>query len=456
MNEILNFIESEKPRFLNELFDFLRIPSISSLPENKEDMLKCAAFISEKLKIAGIDDVRIIQTPGHPIVFGQWLGAETNAPTILIYGHYDVQPVDPLELWSSPPFEPQLNNGKIWARGSADDKGQVYCHIKAVESHFKVYGKLPVNVKFIIEGEEEAGSSNLDDFINNNAELLAADTVLISDTEWFAEGLPTLCYGLRGLSYLQVDITGPNRDLHSGSFGGAIDNPINVLCWMITQLKDSYGRIAIPGFYDDVIELTPEERMGFKELPYNEEEYCKDLDIKMVNGEIGFTTLERVWARPSLDLNGIYGGYTGEGAKTVLPSKASAKISMRLVPNQNPEDIAKKFESYLLKLAPPTIKISVKYLHGGDPVLVPRDSKGVKAAKSAFKIAFGTEPVFMREGGSISIVVLFEEVLKAPSVLMGFGLPSDNIHSPNENYDVNNFYGGIKASAIFLDEFSKL
>ena len=452
MDNILNYIEQEKDRYLNELIDFLKIPSISSSPEHTGEVKKCAEWTASKIKEIGIDDVRIIPTAGHPIVFAQWMGAGPDAPTILIYGHYDVQPVDPIDLWDSPPFEPVVKNGKIFGRGTADDKGQLYVHIKAVEAHFKQNGKLPVNVKFIIEGEEEAGSSNLDGFIEENAELLKCDTVIVSDTEWFAEGMPSICYGLRGISFVEITVTGPNRDLHSGTFGGAIDNPINVLCWMVSKLKDNYGRITVPGFYDDVIPLDNEEREGFKKLPYNEKEYCKDLDIEMVNGEIGYTTLERVWGRPSLDLNGIVGGYTGEGAKTVLPSKASAKISMRLVANQNADDIAEKIGNYLKAIAPPTVKLEFKYLHGGSPVLVPRDSKGVKTAIKSMEEAFGKEVVFMREGGSIPIVELFDSVLHAPTVLMGLGLPSDNIHSPNENFGVANYYGGIKASAIFLNE----
>lgn len=455
MENILNYIEHEEERYLEELIEYLKIPSISSSPDHVEEVVKCAQWTADKIREIGIEDVRIIKTPGHPIVFAQWLGAGEKAPTILVYGHYDVQPVDPIDLWDSPPFEPVIKNGKIFARGTADDKGQLYVHIKAVEAFFKKNGKPPVNIKFIIEGEEEAGSSNLDNFIEENAVLLKCDYVVVSDTEWFADGMPSICYGLRGISFVEITVTGPNRDLHSGTFGGAIDNPINVLCWMITKLKDSYGRITIPGFYDDVLTLTEDERNGFKKLPYDEPAYCKDLDIEMVNGEIGYTTLERVWGRPSLDLNGIIGGFTEEGAKTVLPSKATAKISMRLVANQDHNDIAKKIEAYLKSIAPPTVKLEFKNLHGGSPVLVERDNKGVKAAMKALKEAFGKEPVFMREGGSIPIVDLFDSVLHAPTVLMGLGLPSDNIHSPNENYELANYLGGIKASAIFFDEMSK-
>jgi acetylornithine deacetylase/succinyl-diaminopimelate desuccinylase-like protein len=456
MNKIISYIEKNKEKHLDELFEFLRIPSISSVPDNALHVRECALWLVENIKNFGIEDCKLMETHGHPIVYGQWLGAGENAPTVLIYGHYDVQPVDPLELWKSKPFEPVIRNGKIFGRGTSDDKGQVFAHLKAIESHLTVDGKLPVNIKLLIEGEEECGSNHLEEFINQNTELLKCDTVLISDTEWFAEGLPSICYSLRGISFIEVFVTGPNRDLHSGTFGGAVDNPILVLAGMIAKLKDEYGRIRIPGFYDDVLDLTIEERDGFKKLPFNEKEYCEDLDIQGVNGEFGYTTLERTWARPSLDINGIIGGYTGEGAKTVLPTTASAKISMRLVPHQNYNDITEKVTKYLQSIAPPTVKIKVNALHGGNPVLVPRDSIGVKAAMKALETAFGVEPVFMREGGSIPIVNVFGLELKAPTVLMGLGLPADNIHSPNESFAVDNFYGGIKASAIFFDEYAKI
>jgi acetylornithine deacetylase/succinyl-diaminopimelate desuccinylase-like protein len=455
MDNVLNFIDSNKARFTEELIDLLKIPSISSDPEHNQDTVKCADWVVNHIKELGFDNARAIKTEGHPIVYGDWLHAGPDAPTVLIYGHYDVQPVDPRELWNSDPFQPQIKNGKIIARGTADDKGQFFIHLKAVEALMKTEGKLPLNVKFIIEGEEEAATSHLDEFIKDNAKLLAADVVLISDTEWFAEGLPTICYALRGLAYMEVELTGPNRDLHSGTFGGGIDNPINTLCWMVSQMQDKYGRITVPGFYDDVLELTTEERDAFKRLPYNEEEYCKDLDIKAVNGEIGYTTLERVWARPSFDLNGIWGGYTGSGSKTVIPSNAHAKFSTRLVPNQDPDDIFKKVAEHLKRLTPPTMKLKIEMLGGGNPAMTPMDSHGVRCAQSALRQAFGTEPVFMREGGSIPIVVLFQEVLNAPAVLLGFGLPSDNIHSPNENFSLDNFFGGIKAVSIFLREFKK-
>ncbi|MFC2130644.1 dipeptidase [Bacteroidota bacterium] len=452
MKQLFEYIEKNKEKHLIELINFLEIPSISSDSSFNDDMKKCSDWLVEHMNNIGIDGARIIETEGHPIVYAEWLEAGSDKPTVLIYGHYDVQPVDPVDLWDTPPFEPVIRDGKIFGRGTADDKGQLFTHLKAIEAHLKVNGKLPCNVKLLIEGEEEAGSSHLEGFIVNNRDLLKCDVALVSDTEWFAAGMPTICYGLRGISFFEMTLTGPNRDLHSGSFGGAIDNPANVLCKLIGKLKDEYGRITIPGFYDDVLELTEEEKSAYKKLPFKLREYCEDLGINNVNGEIGYTTLERVWARPSLDVNGIIGGYTGEGAKTVLPSKASAKISMRLVPNQKADDIAKKAEKYIKELVPPTMKLKIDILHGGNPVLVPMGSNEIKAAVNALKAAFGKEVVFMREGGSIPITEIFQNVLNAPPVLMGFGLPTDNIHSPNENFAVENFYGGIKASAAFLEE----
>jgi acetylornithine deacetylase/succinyl-diaminopimelate desuccinylase-like protein len=456
MENVLNYIESNKKAHLNELIEYLKIPSVSSESEHNADTLAAAEWTMNAIKNAGIEKVQLYPTKGHPIVYGEWLGA-AGAPTVLIYGHYDVQPVDMTRNnWFSAPFEPIIKDNKIFGRGTADDKGQLYTHIKSIQAHMATNGKLPVNIKILIEGEEECGSNNLDKFIEENSEMLACDSILISDTEWFADGLPSICYSLRGISFIELKVTGHNRDLHSGTFGGGIDNPLNVLCTMVAKLKDEYGRIAIPGFYDDVLELTQIERDNFKKLPYNEEEYCKDLEISGTNGEYGYTTLERVWARPSLDLNGMFGGYTGEGAKTVIAPDATAKISMRLVPNQTSDDITKKITDYLQAIAPPTVTVEVKPLHGGNPVLSPLDSKGIKAAVIAMKKAFGKEPVFMREGGSIPIVEVFQSVLGAPAVLLGLGLPCDNIHSHNENFDLDNFFGGIKASAIFFDEIAKI
>jgi len=400
-----------------------------------------------------MENVKIIETKGHPLVYADWLNAP-GKPTVLIYGHYDVQPVDPINLWDSPPFEPTIKDGKIYARGATDDKGQMFMHIKSVEAFMKTKGSLPLNVKFIIEGEEEIGSGNLEEFVGKNQELLKCDSVLISDTSLYGPGIPTLTYGLRGLCYMEVEVTGPNRDLHSGTFGGGVDNPINVLAEMISKLKDTSGKIKIPGFYDSVIKLTKKERENFKALPFSEKKYAQELGVKQLNGEKGFSTLERVWARPTLDCNGIFGGFTGEGAKTVLPSKATAKISMRLVPNQDPKKISKLFKSYITKVAPKTVKINIKDLHGAYPIATSLDDKATLAAANALSKVFGKKTVFMREGGSIPIVVVFAKKLKASPVLMGMGLNTENLHSPNEHFNLNHFHLGILSSARFLDEFS--
>jgi len=452
---IQQYFEKNKDNFLNQLIEFLKIPSISSEPQHKDDIRRCAEWLYNNIKNSGIDNVRIIETEGHPIVYAENLEAGEDKPTILFYGHYDVQPVDPLELWNSNPFEPVINNGKLFARGSSDDKGQVFMHIKSIESYLKSNNKLPLNIKFLIEGEEEAGSNHLDEFIYKNKELLQCDCVLISDTEWFSDNVPSLCYSLRGIAYFEVTITGPNRDLHSGTFGGAVDNPIMILSKMISKLKDEYGRITIPDFYENVLPLEDDERENFLRLPFNEKNWLKDLDILYSYGEIGYSILERTWARPSLDINGIYGGYTGEGAKTVLPSKATAKISMRLVPNQEPEEIINKTKKYLEQLLPPTAKMEFKALHGGKPVLIQRNGKEVLSAMAALKKTYNVDPVFMREGGSIPVVNTFTQVLNAPVILMGFGLPGDNVHSPNESFSLDNFFGGIITSINFIDEYSK-
>ena len=453
MENVVNFINSHKESYIDELKEFLRIPSISTLAENKRDMITAAEFVVAKLRTAGMENVKIIETKGHPLVYADWLNAP-GKPTVLIYGHYDVQPVDPINLWDSPPFEPTIKAGKIYARGATDDKGQMFMHIKSVEAFMKTKGSLPLNVKFIIEGEEEIGSGNLEEFVGKNQELLKCDSVLISDTSLYGPGIPTLTYGLRGLCYMEVEVTGPNRDLHSGTFGGGVDNPINVLAEMISKLKDTSGKIKIPGFYDSVIKLTKKERENFKALPFSEKKYAQELGVKQLNGEKGFSTLERVWARPTLDCNGIFGGFIGEGAKTVLPSKATAKISMRLVPNQDPKKISKLFKSYITKVAPKTVKINIKDLHGAYPIATSLDDKATLAAANALSKVFGKKTVFMREGGSIPIVVVFAKKLKASPVLMGMGLNTENLHSPNEHFNLNHFHLGILSSARFLDEFS--
>lgn len=454
MKNIVDYINNNRERYVEELKEFLRIPSISTLPDHKKDMSKAAEFVKNSLTKAGIKKVKVHRTKGHPIVYGEWLGAP-GKPTVLIYGHYDVQPVDPIELWHSPPFEPVIKGGKIYARGATDDKGQMYVHIKSIEAYFKTLGKLPVNVKIVIEGEEEIGSSSLSDFVNNNKKMLKCDTILISDTALFEAGLPTLTYGLRGLCYMEVEVTGPNRDLHSGSFGGAVANPINVLSNMISKLQDNKGKIKIPGFYDDVLKLSKKEQAIFKSLPHSDRKFAEELGITHLQGEEGYTTLERIWARPSLDCNGIIGGFTGDGAKTVLPSKVNAKISMRLVPHQDPGKIAKLFTRYIKSITPKSVKVKVKDLHGALPMISDLNDKSTIAAAKAMSKAFGKETVFMREGGSIPIVVVFADKLKAPPVLMGLGLNSENLHSPNEHFNLKHFQLGILSSAYFLDEFSK-
>ena len=454
MEDVINYIKENQSNYIEELKDFLEIPSISTLHENQNDINNAAKFVAEKLKQAGLNRVEIFKTEGHPLVYAEWLGAP-GKPTVLIYGHYDVQPVDPIELWKSPPFEPEIRDGKIWARGATDDKGQMYMHIKSVEAFFKGKGSLPLNVKFIIEGEEEIGSRNLEVFIKSHTDLLKCNAVLISDTSLFEKGVPTLTYGLRGMSYNEVEIIGPDKDLHSGSFGGAVGNPINILAGMIAKLQDKNGHITIPGFYDDVKMLTKKERENFKKLKFSEKKFAREIGVNQLQGEKGFSTLERLWTRPTLDCNGIIGGFTGQGAKTVLPSKATAKISMRLVPDQKPAKISKIFRKYIQKIAPKSVKVTIKDLHGALPSLTPLDSYATTAAAKAMEKAFGRKTIFIREGGSIPIVNVFGNRLKAPVVLMGLGLDSENLHSPNEHFDLNHFKLGIMSSAYFFDEYSK-
>jgi acetylornithine deacetylase/succinyl-diaminopimelate desuccinylase-like protein len=453
LQEVTTYIQNNKEKFIEELKDFLRIQSISTLPEHKEAINNAAEFVARKLKAAGISRVNIFKTEGHPIVYGEWLGAP-GKPTVLIYGHYDVQPVDPIELWNHPPFDPFVKDGKIFARGATDDKGQLYMHIKSVEAYFKTAGSLPLNVKFLIEGEEEIGSENLEKFINDNTELLKCNSVLISDTELYEAGIPTLTYGLRGLAYMEVELTGPLQDLHSGSFGGAVANPINVLAEIISRLHDKNGRITIPNFYNSVIKITKTERDNYKRLKFSEKKFTKELGVKELYGEKGFTTLERLWSRPTLDCNGIFGGFTGKGAKTIIPSLATAKISMRLVPDQDPKRIMKEFTKYIKKLAPKSVKVIVRDLHSAYPVLTPLKDKAAIAASKAMEKAFGKKTVYIRDGGSVPIVTVFTKKLKVPTVLMGMGLNSENLHSPNEHFHLNHFLLGIISSAYFMQEYS--
>ncbi|MDR3666939.1 MAG: dipeptidase, partial [Ignavibacteriaceae bacterium] len=423
------------------------------LPEHKEAINTAAEFVAGKLKAAGISRVNIFKTEGHPIVYGEWLGAP-GKPTVLIYGHYDVQPVDPIELWNHPPFDPVINDGNIYARGATDDKGQLYMHIKSVEAYFKTSGSLPLNVKFLVEGEEEIGSENLEKFINDNTELLKCDSVLISDTELYEPGVPTLTYGLRGLCYMEVELTGPSQDLHSGSFGGAVANPINVIAEMITKLHDKNGRITIPHFYNNVLKITKKEKENYKRLKFSDKKLARELGVDELYGEKGFTTLERLWARPTLDCNGIFGGFTSKGAKTIIPSMATAKISMRLVPNQDPKRIAKEFTKHIKKIAPKSVSVIVRDLHFAYPVLTPLNDKATIAASKAMELAFGKKMVYVRDGGSIPIVTVFTKKLKVPTVLMGMGLNSENLHSPNEHFNLNHFMLGIISSAGFMKEYS--
>jgi acetylornithine deacetylase/succinyl-diaminopimelate desuccinylase-like protein len=454
MDKVIDFINVNRERYLEELKALLAIPSISALPEHTGDVKHCADWCADEMRRIGLQHVRLIDTPGNPVVYGDWLGAP-DAPTILFYGHYDVQPIDPLELWESPPFEATVRDGEIYARGSADDKGQVFMHFKAVEAHLKQNGRMPVNIKFILEGEEEVGSVNLDAFVRSHKSDLSADLVVISDSPMFARGVPSICYGLRGLVYFQIDLRGSSTDLHSGSFGGAVANPAFVLSQMLAQMKDRGGRVKIPGFYDDVVPLQEEEKKAWASLPFNEKKFKKDFGIPKVFGETGYTTLERTWARPTFEVNGLLSGFTGEGAKTVLPALAMAKVSMRLVPNQMPDTIATLFEAYVQDIAPKTVELKITRMHGGKPWMTSYDNPFIQAAGRAIEKGFGRKPVFTREGGSIPVVSTFQEELGLPSVLFGVGLPDENAHAPNEKLDVANFHGGIISSAIFYDEISK-
>jgi len=460
MSGTQDFINQNKDRFLEELLDLLRIPSVSADSRHKADVKRAAEFIQTKLTEAGADRAEIYETKGHPIVYGEKI-VGSNVPTVLVYGPYDVQPPYPLDLWDSPPFEPVIKKtdihpeGAIFARGSCDDKGQMYMHVKAFEA-MMAGGELACNIKFIIEGEEEVGSDNLEIFLEEHKEMLANDIVLVSDTGIIANDVPSITVGLRGLSYLEIEVTGPNRDLHSGLYGGAVPNPINVLSEMIASLKDEKKRINIPGFYNDVLELTAEERAAMARAPFSLEAYKKSIGLSDVEGEEGYSTMERASIRPTLDVNGIWGGYTGEGAKTVIASKAYAKISMRLVPHQDPDKITELFQNHFESIAPPSVKVKVTPHHGALPAVTPTDSPAYLAAAKAMKETFGKEPVPFRGGGSIPIVALFEQILDSKTVLMGFGLDSDAIHSPNEHYGLFNYYKGIETIPLFYKYFAEM
>jgi acetylornithine deacetylase/succinyl-diaminopimelate desuccinylase-like protein len=451
MNPNGHSLNDEQQRYLDELNELLRIPSISTLSEHRDDIRRAAEWIAADLRRSGLDNVRVIDTAGHPLVYADWLHAP-DQPTVLIYGHYDVQPPDPLDEWLSPPFEPTLRNGNLYARGSADDKGQLYAHLKAVERLMREgNGTLPVNVRFLIEGEEEVGGEGIEEYVKQHPDELACDAVIISDSHMFADGLPSLVAGLRGMVYTELTVQGASHDLHSGMYGGVAPNPIHALAHIVAKLKDEEGRIQVPGFYSSVRTLTEQEREQWAALPYNEDEMReREIGSAMLTGEPGFTALERTWARPTLDANGIVGGFTGEGAKTVIPAVARCKISMRLVPDQNPEAIGQAFRAYVEKVCPPWATVQVQLIHYAEPVLLPTDTPYMKAALEALQEVFGREPVITGGGGSIPIVSLFSKVLGAPSILMGFGLPDDNLHAPNEKMKLDNVFRGIDASARYL------
>ena len=454
------YLITHKDRFLEELFELLRIPSISADPAYKGDVLRCADAVAASLKAAGADNVEVISTPGYPVVYGERI-IDPSLPTVLVYGHYDVQPPDPIELWTTPAFEPVIRKtdihpeGAIFARGSCDDKGQMFMHVKALETMVQT-GSQPLNLKYIIEGEEEVGSDHLDEFLAANKERLKADLVLVSDTGIIANDTPSITTGLRGLSYVEVKVTGPNRDLHSGLYGGAAPNPINILCEMIASLKDDQQRITVPGFYDKVIELSTEERSAMAEAPFSEAHYKSSIGIGAIEGEQGYTAPERMSIRPTLDLNGIWGGYIGDGPKTVIASEAFAKVSMRLVPDQDPDEITALFKAHFESLAPPSVKVDVMIMHGAHPAVTPIDHPGYRAASAAMEQTFGRKPVPFRGGGSIPIVTSFERILGLKTVLMGFGLDSDAIHSPDEHFGIFNYFKGIETIPLFHENFVRL
>jgi len=455
MDSVIDYIHMSRDRYVAELTEYLAIPSISALPDHADDVARCARWTADELGRVGLDNVQLIETAGHPIVCADWLHAP-GAPTILFYGHYDVQPVDPLDEWESPPFEATVREGEIYARGSADDKGQIFMHFKAVEACLKQTGRLPVNMKLILEGEEEVGSTHLSEFVRDHQPELAADVVVISDSPMFDRGVPSICYGLRGLVYFQINLRGTTSDLHSGSFGGAVANPGFVLAQVLSQMKDRGGRVKIPCFYDDVRPLHDDEREAFARLPFNERQYRSDLGAPKLFGERDYTTLERVWARPTFEVNGLLSGFTGDGAKTVIPAVAMAKVSMRLVPDQEPDTIAKLFEDYVRTVTPKTVVLDITRMHDGKPWMTELDNPFVQAAGRALERGFGRAPVFNREGISIPVVSTFQEVLGLPTVLFGVGLPDENAHAPNERLDLGNFHKGIVASTYLYEEIGKL
>lgn len=447
---VIDYANSHQDRHLSELIELVSIPSISTLREHIPDIRRAAQWVADQMVAIGLEDVRIFFTKGHPVVFGQWAKAGPGAPTVLVYGHYDVQPVDPLGEWRTDPFEPTIQNGNLYARGASDDKGQFFTHLKSVQAYLDTRGTLPVNIKFMIEGEEEIGSLHLSDFIEQHLERLSADVALVSDSHILGPDQPSILYGLRGMAYTEVIVTGPDHDLHSGTFGGGICNPGNALCDIIAALKDSDGRIAVPGFYDNV-RLDGHERKTLAQVPFDEEAFRREAGVDRLWGEAGYTTLERISARPTLDVNGIWGGFAGEGGKTIIPARAGAKISMRLVPDQDPERIFRLVSGYVEELAPPEVHVEVRNLHGAVPVLIDRNIPEMQAAVVAYERGFGKTPAFTREGGTIPVVGMFTEKLGIPTILMGFGLPDDRLHSPNEKFSLGNFYKGIRTSIYFMD-----
>lgn len=451
---VAEFVAQNQQRFQEELFRLLEIPSVSTDPERKGEVVRCAEEVARQMRQAGLNEVSVMETGGHPLVYGQWLGAP-GSPTVLIYGHYDVQPEDPVELWTSPPFQPTVRDGKVFARGATDDKGQFLAHIKAIESLMQSQGKLPVNVKVVIEGEEEIGSRHLAPFLEKNKEMLAADVLVISDSAMFAPGKPSIVYGLRGLAYIQVDLKGADTDLHSGVFGGAVPNPGFELCKIVAQLKDDKGRVTVPGFYDKVVDLSPQEREDYARLPFDNEAFRKELNVLGLSGEEGWSPLEQRSGRPTLEVNGMLCGWTGPGAKTVLPNKAMVKISCRLVPDQDPEEIAQLLSEHIKKLCPPTVECQVTALHGGKPWLTPRQHPALDCANRAVEKVFGQPALFVREGGSIPIVVDFESILGLPGLLVGFGLNTENLHAPDEHFDLANYQLGIRLSIELLNQLSE-
>jgi acetylornithine deacetylase/succinyl-diaminopimelate desuccinylase-like protein len=454
MHPAIGYIQERRQAFVEELKEFLRIPSVSTKSEHKGDVQKAAEWVASQMRAIGLEHVQILPTAGHPVVYGDWLHA-AGRPTALIYGHYDVQPPEPLDLWITGAFEPTVRNGELYARGAVDDKGQVFMHLKALEAHLKSQGSLPVNVKLLIEGEEEIGSPNLDPFVLANQVLLQADVVVISDTAMMAKGVPSITHGLRGLVYFQIDVEGTKSDLHSGSFGGAVINPAYALARMLASLKNTDGRITIPGFYDDVRKLSADERRVLARLPFSEKRFRKDLAAPALFGEKGFTTLERRWARPTLEINGLYSGFIGEGAKTVLPARAMAKVSMRLVPNQDPEKIARLFTRHVKRICPKEVRLTVTKVSGhGKPWLAPTDHPAMQAASRAVQKGFGKKPVFTRTGGTIPVVATFTEAFKLPCVLMGIGLPDENAHAPNEKLDLDNLHHGMLSAAHLWNELA--